>query len=40
MLTAIALNYPGAPDIRTLSVEEIRFLYHGLRPTLLTRYPR
>ncbi len=37
MLVQIALNYQSAPDVRTLDVDELRFLYDGLRPTLLVK---
>jgi hypothetical protein len=34
MMYQCALNYPGLPDARTLTLDEIRFFYEGLRPTL------
>lgn len=33
-LLSISLHYPGLPDPRTLSLDEIEFFYEGLRPTL------
>lgn len=34
MLLQICTDYPGLPDVRTLTLGEIRFFYDGLRPTL------
>lgn len=34
MLLQIARDYPGLPDLRTLSMSEIRFFYDGLRPEI------
>jgi hypothetical protein len=34
MLYQIARDYPGVPDVRTLTVAEIAFFYDGLRPEL------
>lgn len=34
MLLQICSDYPGLPDPRTLSLDEIRFFYAGLRPGL------
>lgn len=34
MLLQICRDYPGLPDPRTLSVDEIVFFYHGLRAEL------
>ena len=34
MLLQIALEYPGLPDPRTMTLKEIRFFYDGLRGTL------
>jgi hypothetical protein len=35
MLLQIAAEYPGLPDVRTLSTHEIRFFYSGLVPGIL-----
>jgi len=41
MLLQIARDYPGLPDVRTLTVPEIVFFYEGLRPELKKyRQPR
>lgn len=34
MLIQICLDFPGLPDVRTLTLGEIRFFYDGLRGTL------
>jgi hypothetical protein len=34
MLLQIARDYPGIPDVRTLTTAEIVFFYEGLRPEL------
>lgn len=34
MLLQICRDYPGLPDPRTLTVDEIVFFYDGLRPEL------
>jgi hypothetical protein len=34
MLLQIARDYPGLPDVRTLSMSDIRFFYDGLRPEI------
>lgn len=34
MLLQIARDYPGLPDPRTLTIDEICFFYAGLRPEL------
>lgn len=34
MLRQICLDYPGLPDPRTMTVEEIVWFYDGLRPML------
>lgn len=34
MLLQISREYPGLPDPRTLTLEEIRFFYNGLRHEL------
>jgi hypothetical protein len=34
MLLQIARDYPGLPDVRTMTVPEIVFFYEGLRPEL------
>lgn len=34
MLLQISLEYPGLPDARTLTLDEIRFFYEGLRHNL------
>lgn len=31
MLLQICSDYPGLPDVRTLSMSEIRFFYEGIR---------
>jgi hypothetical protein len=31
MLLQVSREYPGLPDSRTLTLEEIRFFYEGLR---------
>ena len=31
---SICLHYPGLPDPRSLSLNEIEFFYEGLRPIL------
>lgn len=34
MMLQVARDYPGLPDLRTLTVGEIAFFYEGLRPEL------
>jgi hypothetical protein len=34
MILQICMHYPGLPDPRTLSMDEIIFFYDGLRPML------
>jgi hypothetical protein len=34
MTLQIARDYPGLPDVRTLTVVEVVFFYDGLRPEL------
>lgn len=34
MLLQVCFGYPGLPDVRTLTIQEIRFFYDGLRSTL------
>lgn len=34
MLLQIALDYHSLPDVRTLTMSEIRFFYEGLRASL------
>lgn len=34
MLLQVCRDYPGLPDPRTMTIDEIRFFYDGLRPTL------
>ncbi len=34
MMLQVARDYPGLPDLRTLTVAEIVFFYDGLRPEL------
>ena len=34
MLLNICIEYPGLPDPRTLSMDEIRFFYNGIRSRL------
>jgi hypothetical protein len=34
MILQIARDYPGLPDVRTLTVVEIVFFYDGMRPEL------
>jgi hypothetical protein len=34
MILQIALDYPGLPDVRALTVVEIVFFYNGIRPVL------
>ena len=34
MLLQVSREYPGIPDPRTMTMEEIRFFYEGLRPEL------
>jgi hypothetical protein len=34
ILLQIARDYPGLPDVRTLTMSELRFFYEGLRPSL------
>jgi hypothetical protein len=34
MILQVARDYPGLPDVRTLSMDEIRFFYDGLRAEL------
>ena len=34
MMLQVARDYPGLPDLRTLTVGEIAFFYDGLRPEL------
>lgn len=36
MLLQISHEYPGIPDPRTMTMEEIRFFYEGLRADLRT----
>lgn len=42
VLLQIARDYPGAPDVRTLSAADLRFFYEGLREDLIraTRAPQ
>ena len=35
MLLQITRDYSGLPDPRTLSFEEIKFFYEGLKPDLI-----
>lgn len=37
MLRQIAIDYSGLPDLRSLSMSEIRFFYEGLRHSLQQR---
>jgi hypothetical protein len=37
MLLQICREYPGLPDPRTLTLDEIRFFYDDLRPELKSR---
>jgi len=37
MLLQICSDYPGLPDPRTLTLDEIRFFYSGLRKGLRER---
>jgi len=34
MLRAIVVHCPGLPDARSLTIDEIRFFYEGIRPLL------
>lgn len=34
MLYQIASDYPGLPDVRTMTIGEVRWWYEGLRPSL------
>jgi hypothetical protein len=34
MLLHVAAEYPGLPDVRTLTFDEIRFFFEGMRPAL------
>lgn len=34
MLLQVALDYPGLPDPRTLTIQQILFFYGGLREQL------
>lgn len=34
MLLQITTDYPGLPDVRTLTASDIRFFYNGLRQSL------
>lgn len=34
MALVIARNYPGAPDVRTMTASQIRLFYDALRPEL------
>jgi len=34
MMTQCAFNYPGLPDPRTMTLDEIRYFYESLRPSL------
>jgi len=34
MMLDICAQYPGLPDVRSLSAGEIRFFYNGIRKTL------
>ena len=34
MILQICRDYPGLPDVRSLTINEIRFFYDGLRPEL------
>lgn len=34
MLLQICADYPGLPDVRTMTLGEIRFFYNPLRPIL------
>lgn len=34
MLLEICRDYPGLPDPRTLSMDDIRFFFEGMRPSL------
>jgi hypothetical protein len=35
MLLQVAREYPGCPDPRTMTLEEIRFFYNGIRGELI-----
>lgn len=37
MMLQICTDYPGLPDVRTLTLREIRFFYNGLRDGLYER---
>ena len=37
MIRQICLDYSGLPDVRTLSLSEIKFFYDGLKPVLLKK---
>lgn len=39
MLLQCARDYPGLPDVRTLTIPELVFFYEGLRPELI-KYTR
>lgn len=34
MILQIATDYPGLPDVRTLTLSQIRFFYEGVRARL------
>lgn len=36
MYLQICMSYPGLPDVRTLSLDEIEFFYEGIRGQLKT----
>lgn len=38
MMLQILRDYSGLPDVRTLTVTQIRFFYDGLRPELKRAY--
>lgn len=35
MILEICYRYPGLPDVRTLSIDEVEFFYDGLRGILI-----
>jgi hypothetical protein len=35
MILTVCARYPGIPDYRTMSFEELEFFYEGLRSALL-----
>ena len=37
MLLQVSMDYPGVPDVRTLTMSDLRFFYEGLRGSLKHR---